>query len=310
MDARPLGHLSPRTISLPATRILLWRSFCVCAALLELPSCGSVSQRPCVAPAFLCKWQHRAMVWASSFKIHWALHGKLPPTWTEQQNTKELEKRLGFEFVGCFRGLLVSEALDRASLVQGSSPWIDQQKTSRDSKACGEPSLVFLSWQGPGFPMALVCSCERGPSVSGSRGVLWCRCSCCWLSAAHVEVQVLAQAAGLPGVRASSFGAALMSAPWLLELLSCRPHAPSSWQLRAVPCCSARKAAAVHTSSFGGALMSAPWLLELLGCRPHASCSWPLQAVPCGSVRRRSSGPHILLWLSFDVCSLLLELLG
>ena len=38
------------------------------------------------------KWKHRAMVLISSFKIHWALHGKLPATWTEQQNTKELEK--------------------------------------------------------------------------------------------------------------------------------------------------------------------------------------------------------------------------
>ena len=66
----------------------------------------------------------------------------------------ELEKRLGFEFVGCFRALLVgrmfrnvplSEALDRASLVQASSPSADQQEISRDSKACGEQSLVLLS---------------------------------------------------------------------------------------------------------------------------------------------------------------------
>ena len=120
------------------------------------------------------------MVLISSFKIHWALHGKLPATWTEQQNTKEMEKRLGFEFVECFRGLLVectvrnallSEALARVSLVQASSPWTDQQKTSRDSKARGEQSLVLLSWQGAGFPMALVCSCERGPGVSGLKAV-------------------------------------------------------------------------------------------------------------------------------------------
>ena len=82
------------------------------------------------------------MVLISSFKILWALHGKLPANRTEQQNTKELKERLEFEFVECFRGLLVectvrnaslSEAFARASLVQASSPWTDQQKTSRDS---------------------------------------------------------------------------------------------------------------------------------------------------------------------------------
>ena len=69
------------------------------------------------------------------------------------------------------RNASLSEALARVSLVQAPSPWTDQQKTHRDSKACGEQSLVLLSWQGAGFPMALVCSCERGPGVSGSKAV-------------------------------------------------------------------------------------------------------------------------------------------
>ena len=60
-----------------------------------------------------------------------------------QQNTNELEKRLGFEFVECFRGLLVectvrnallSEALARVSLVQASSPWTDLRKPFATAK--------------------------------------------------------------------------------------------------------------------------------------------------------------------------------
>ena len=94
------------------------------------------------------------MVLISSFKIHWALHGKRPANCAEQQNTKELKERLKLEFVECFRGLLVehtvrnaslSKALARASLVQASSPSTDQQEISRDSKACGEQSLVLMS---------------------------------------------------------------------------------------------------------------------------------------------------------------------
>ena len=99
---------------------------------------------PFAASAFCAsgsKWKHGAMVLTSSFKIHWALHGKHPANCAEQQNTKEVKERLKFAFVKCFRGLLVertvrnaslSEALARASLVQASSPWTDQQKTPRD----------------------------------------------------------------------------------------------------------------------------------------------------------------------------------
>ena len=56
------------------------------------------------------------MVLTSSFKIHWALHGKHPAKCTEQQNTKELKERLKFEFVECFHGLLVERTVRNASL--------------------------------------------------------------------------------------------------------------------------------------------------------------------------------------------------
>ena len=125
--------------------------------------------------------------------------------------------------------------------------------------------------------MALVCSCGRGPGVSGSRGVLWCRCSCCWLSAAHVEVRVLAQAAGFPVVHTPSFGTALVSVPrcWSLSAAG-HTHPPLgvSGPFLAAWCA---EAAAVHTSTFGAALVSAP-------------CCWSFSAAgythpPCPSLR-------------------------
>ena len=123
---------------------------------------------------------NRNVALISSFKINFVQKRKHTTGWTAQQNRKKFEKRIWFEFVGCFRCLLVgigwflpegpletSERCHNSGLAHVSSwPSLLAQLVSVDFAS--RPPFLVAALCAATRPAPCTNSCHRGRNSAGS----------------------------------------------------------------------------------------------------------------------------------------------